>query len=77
MSGLLLTRNQRELVKFMNPYVLYSQSKKKPSHSRRLDSDVDYSIGPKINPAEEALLDFKPDENDIDSKLYNGIVELD
>ena len=50
----------------MSPYVLYSQSKKKPSNSRRQDSEVEYSDGPKMTPAEEALLDFKPDENDID-----------
>ena len=30
-----------------------------------------------MNPAEEELLDFRPDENDIDGKLYNCIVELD
>ena len=26
--------------------------------------------------ADEALLDFKPDENEIDGKLYDGIVEI-
>ena len=75
MSSLFLSRNQRELVKFMKPYVLYSQSKKKATRSRRLDSDADLSIGPNMNPAEEELLDFRPDENDIDGKLYNCIVE--
>ena len=29
----------------------------------------------RAHPAEEALLDFKPDENEIDGKLYEGIVE--
>ena len=30
-----------------------------------------------MHPAEEALLDFNPDENEIDGKLYDEIVELD
>ena len=45
MSSLFLSRNQRELVKFMKPYVLHSQSKKKATRSRRFDSDADFSIG--------------------------------
>ena len=77
MSNLFLSRNQRELVKFMKPYVLHSQSKKKATRSRRFDSDADFLDGPIMNPAEEELLDFRPDENDIDGKLYKCIVELD
>ena len=74
MSSVFLSGNQRELVKFMKPYVLYTQSKKK---SNRKDSDLNFSISARMHPAEEALLDFKPDENEIDGKLYDGIVELE
>ena len=69
MSSVFLSKNQRELVKFLKPYVLYSHKKKKDRRTTRLDSETT------INRAEEALLDFKPDENEIDGKLYDGIVE--
>ena len=75
MSSVFLSGNQRELVKFMKPYVLYTQSKKKSN--RLKDSDLNFSISARMHPAEEALLDFKPDENEIDGKLYDGIVELE
>ena len=75
MSSVFLSGNQRELVKFMKPYVLYTQSKKKSN--RLKDSDSNFSISARMHPAEEALLDFKPDENEIDGKLYDGIVELE
>lgn len=71
MSSVFLSKNQRELVKFLKPYVLYAQKKKKGRRTVRLDSETT------ITPAEEALLDFKPDENEIDGKLYDGIVETD
>ena len=69
MSSVFLSKNQRELVKFLKPYVLYSHKKKKDRRTIRLDSETS------ISRAEEALLDFKPDENEIDGKLYDGIVE--
>ena len=72
----MLSNNQRELVKFLKPYVLYTQSKKRIG-KHRYDSEDDFSLGARLHPAEEALLDFKPDENEIDGKLYDGIVELD
>ena len=75
MSSVLLSQNQRELVKFLKPYVLYTQSKKKEGRATQL-LDSDYTIGAKLHPAEEALLDFKPDENEIDGKLYDEIVEF-
>ena len=54
----------------MEPYVLYSQRRKKGR--RRLDSDL--TINAHLHPAEEALLDFTPETNEIDGKLYDGIV---
>ena len=78
MSSVILSANQRELVKFMKPYVLYTKSMKRHSRSIRLESDNNlFSIADRLHPAEEALLDFKPDENEIDGKLYEGIVEID
>ena len=77
MSEAFLSRNQRELIKFMKPYVLCTKSKKKSSRSQRLESDFDYSLNVKVHSAEEVLLDFNPDENEIDGKLYDEIVELD
>ena len=71
MSSVFLSKNQRELVKFLKPYVLYTHRKKKGR--RRVDSDL--TINGRLHPAEEALLDFKPDDNEIDGKLYDGIVE--
>ena len=71
MSSIFLSKNQRELVKFLKPYVLYTHRRKKGR--RRVDSDL--TINARLNPTEEALLDFKPDENEIDGKLYDGIVE--
>ena len=76
MSSIMLSNNQRELVKFLKPYVLITQSKKRIGKNR-YDSEDDFSLGARLHPAEEALLDFKPDENEIDGKLYDGIVELD
>ena len=73
MSSVFLSQNQRELIKFLKSYVLYSHKRKKGrSH---LTSDI-ISITDRAHPAEEALLDFKPDENEIDGKLYEGIVPL-
>ena len=70
MSSVFLSKNQRELVKFLKPYVLYSHKKKKDRRrNERLDSETTN------NAPEEALLDFKPDDNEIDGKLYDGIVE--
>ena len=77
MSEIFLSRNQRELVKFMKPYVLYARSKKKARRSLRMDSELENSDTATLHPAEEALLDFNPDENEIDGKLYDGIVELE
>lgn len=57
-------------MKFLKPYVLYSHKKKKDRRrNERLDSETTN------NAPEEALLDFKPDDNEIDGKLYDGIVE--
>ena len=62
----------------MKPYVLYTKSMKRHSRSTRLDSDNNlFSSTDRLHPAEEALLDFKPDENEIDGKLFEGIVEID
>ena len=60
----------------MKPYVLYTKSKKKASRVQ-MESELDASFYAKMHPAEEALLDFNPDENEIDGKLYDGIVEID
>ena len=57
-------------MKFLKPYLLYSHKKKKDRRrNERLDSETT------TNAPEEALLDFKPDNNEIDGKLYDGIVE--
>ena len=69
MSSIMLSNNQRELVKFLKPYVLYTQSKKRIG-KHRYDSEDDFSLGARLHPAEEALLDFKPDENEIDGYAF-------
>ena len=71
MSSVFLSQNQRELIKFQKSYVLYSHKKK----NRKSNTASILSLSDKVHPAEEALLDFKPDENEIDGKLYEGIVE--
>ena len=72
MSGVWLSQNQRELIKFMKPYVLHTAKKKKSRKTTRLDSES--SLIGRLHPAEEALLDFRPNGNEIDARLYSGIV---
>ena len=57
----------------MKAYVLYSHRKKK----RRMSfiGESNNSIAGNLEHPEEALLDFMPDKNECDAKLYEGIVE--
>ena len=71
MSSVFLTPIQRELIKFMKAYVLYSNRKRK----RRSFYIGDSSEMGDLEHPEEALLDFMPDKNECDAKLYEGIVE--
>ena len=73
MSSVFLSQNQRELIKFLKAYVLYSHRKKRGRNVNVKGSSA--SSLSKVHPAEEALLDFRPDENEVDAKLYEGIVE--
>ena len=56
----------------MKPYVLHTAKKRKNRRTVRLESNS--SINARLHPAEEALLDFRPDSNEIDEKLFSGIV---
>ena len=58
----------------MKTYVLYSHKRKKNRRASLALASAESINGENLH-AEEALLDFKPDKNQIDGKLYDGIVE--
>ena len=58
----------------MKTYVLYSHRRKKRNRASIALASAESINGENLH-AEEALLDFKPDKNQIDGKLYDCIVE--
>jgi hypothetical protein len=72
----MLTRNQRELVKFMKQYTLITRPPKKGFKSIVVD-DVHTPYGDeniKKSPFED-LLDYRPDSNKIDRLLHKAILD--
>ena len=75
MSQIHLTSNQRELVKFFRSYVLSLQKKKV---TRLQTSEFAPSLlTSHVNPADETLLQFMPDKDPIDKRLFDNIIEPD
>ena len=89
MGSVFLSDNQRELIKFLKHYLLYTQKRKKGKRNlprkesvrSRISTDGEETVmnqeNMEVHPADEAMLDFKPDDDDIDCLLYNGIVETE
>ena len=89
LGRVVLSDSQRQLIKFMKEYVLYTDKKKKvkkrpiePTQKSSLNdtgppADRGSSVIPQVGTksAAEALLDFKPNDDDIDRLLYEGIVD--
>ena len=67
LNTITLTAHQRELIKFQNDYTLMLRKKKYGGQGGK--------DGEASHPADEALLDFKPETNENDAKLYEEIVE--
>ena len=75
MSQIHLTQNQRELVKFFRSYVISLQKKKVVRHQT---SEVAPSLMTShVNPADETLLQFMPDKDPVDKRLFDNIIEPD
>ena len=82
MSTLMLTKSQKELIKFLKIYTLNrpKQKKTKIPVSSIVGSDREAlsllsSNMIDVHPAQDAFIDFNPDGDKIDMALYNGIVE--
>ena len=83
MSSIFMTKNQRELVKFQRDYMLDLKKRKhtnaiKPIPNRYQPemSERTQSIDTFVSEKKKAMKSFKPDQNEIDAKLYTKIVDV-
>jgi hypothetical protein len=81
LSSIYLSPNQRELVKFMQPYTLYTRRPEKilrhqSENETSVQSDKD-TIVSETDIFFGGMLNFNPDEDPIDSKLQMQILDRD